>query len=91
MRTSLYRGFSSKFSPPPPLKIFKFKLEYKNLELDQHFDVKFDGESDGDSPEIQKYNLDLFNLYGRKREKGMSVHVTLLDCEVSLQCSREKF
>ena len=53
------------------------------------FDVRFDGESDSDSPGAQKYNLD--PLYAYMAVKEMSVHVTLLDCEVSLQCSRETF
>ena len=33
------------------MKIFNFKLESK---LDLHFDVKFNGESNGDSPKAQK-------------------------------------
>ena len=33
------------------MKNFNFELEEK---LDHHFQVKFDGESDGDSPEVQK-------------------------------------
>ena len=37
------------------MKIFNFVLETK---LDLHFDVKFDGESDGDGPDSQKPYLD---------------------------------
>jgi len=33
------------------MKILKFELEEK---LDLHFDVKFNGESDGGGPEAQK-------------------------------------
>jgi hypothetical protein len=43
------------------MKIFNFELEEK---LDQHFDVKFGGESDGDDHETQKpYVNPLNELY----------------------------
>ena len=40
------------------MKIFNFELESK---LDLHFDVKFDGECDGDGPESSKPYLDPLN------------------------------
>ena len=40
------------------MKMFNFELESK---LDLHFDVKFDGECDGDGPEFKKPYLDPLN------------------------------
>ena len=40
------------------MKIFNFELEEK---LDLHFNVKFDGESDGDGPDSSKPYLDILN------------------------------
>ena len=40
------------------MKIFNFELEEK---LDLDFDVKFDGESDGDGPDSSKPYLDPLN------------------------------